>query len=181
MIPTPVETAPGGPAWLHEVILGGLRAQVHLEKTDVTVYGLGGNDISRRYPIKDTVAAIPAQSAIIECEIVACDESGQPDFRAPIEGHPSGLCLWCFDLLALDGVRLTDWPLSERRAILNDLINAADDLGLQFSVGSDDAGKLLAAAAKMGLPGILSKRRDSRYRSGRTRNWLKVKAPALAV
>ena len=63
--------------------------------------------------------SIPARSAIIDCELVACDESGMPCFQTlmTLGNKAPGLCLWFFDLLALDGVRLMPLPLVERKAL----------------------------------------------------------------
>ena len=60
-----------------------------------------------------TIAGIPAKSAIIDCELVACDETGMPCFRTLMElgNKAPGLCLWCFDLLSIDGARITPLPL----------------------------------------------------------------------
>ena len=85
------------------------------------------------------------------------------------------LCLWCFDLLSVDGVRITPLPLTARKARLNEIVNGADDERVQFSGDFGDPVKLLKTCAKMGLEGIVSKRRVSAYRSGPTRDWLKIK------
>ncbi len=86
------------------------------------------------------------------------------------------LCLWAFDLLYLDGVRITPMPLTQRKPILNDLVNLADnERRLQFSGEFADPERLLATGEKTGLEGIVSKRRESAYRSGKTRDWLKIK------
>jgi ATP-dependent DNA ligase len=71
-----------------------------------------------------------------------------------------------------------DRPLFQRRTALNELLNETDEQGLQFSAAFDDPAKLLAAAERMGLEGIVSKRRESLYRSGPTRDWIKVKTTA---
>jgi SOS response associated peptidase (SRAP)/ATP dependent DNA ligase domain len=89
------------------------------------------------------------------------------------------LCLWCFDLLALDGERLTEKPLANRRALLHELVNVADDHAVQFSMAFDGDTDLLTVAERMGLEGIVSKRKDSFYRSGPTRDWLKAKTATL--
>ena len=83
------------------------------------------------------------------------------------------LCLWCFDLLSLDGARITPLPLVERRALL--ATRHQGDKHLQFSGEFDEPLELLSAGKKMSLEGIVSKRRESAYRSGPTRDWLKVK------
>ena len=66
-------------------------------------------------------------------------------------------------------------PLTQRKAILNDLVNLADNERLQFSGEFNDPERLLAVGEKTGLEGIVSKRRESAYRSGPTRDWLKIK------
>ncbi len=66
-------------------------------------------------------------------------------------------------------------PLFQRRTALNELLNETDEQGLQFSQSFDDPIKLLAAAERMGLKGIVSKRKTSVYRSGPSKDWIKVK------
>jgi bifunctional non-homologous end joining protein LigD len=180
MAPTLAKQPPAGDEWLHEVKFDGFRAQVHVEGGNVTIYSRRGADMTRRFRrLKDSLTSIPADSTIIDCELVACDESGQPDFRALISNAKDcDLCLWAFDLLALDGVSVMARPLFERRAVLNELLNEVDDQGLQLSQNFPDPAKLLAAADRMGLEGIVSKRRDSTYRSGQSRDWIKVKTAA---
>jgi bifunctional non-homologous end joining protein LigD len=80
-----------------------------------------------------------------------------------------------FDLLYLDGVRITPLTLTERKAQLADLVAATDTEHIQFSGAFLDPIKLLATCEKMGLEGIVSKRRDSAYRSGPTRDWLNAR------
>jgi ATP-dependent DNA ligase len=88
------------------------------------------------------------------------------------------LCLWCFDLLSLDGARITPLPLVERRALLGKIVTAASTRHLQFSGEFDDAVALLDTCQRMNLEGIVSKRRVSAYRSGPTCDWLKIKTAA---
>lgn len=181
MLATPAKTPPTGPEWIHEVKFDGFRAQVHLEGEDIAIYSRNGQDLTRRFrKLQDTLSSFPAQSAILDCELVACDESGQPDFQRLMRegGKANGLCLVCFDLLALNGERLTARALEERRSKLNALIIGADDQGLHFSSAFEDPARLLASAEKMALEGIVSKRRDSPYVSGRARQWVKVKTEA---
>ena len=85
------------------------------------------------------------------------------------------LCLWCFDLLILDGSRLMPLPLVERKALLAGIVKRADDEHLQFSGEFEDPFELLETCKKMNLEGIVSKRKESAYRSGPTRDWLKIK------
>ena len=82
---------------------------------------------------------------------------------------------WCFDLLSIDGARITPLPLHQRKAMLAKLVAAVGDEHLQFSGAFSDPIKLLATCQRMNLEGIVSKRRNSAYRSGPTRDWLKIK------
>ncbi len=83
MAPTLAKQPPAGAEWLHEVKFDGFRAQVHVEGGSVTIYSRKGSDMTRRFRrLKDALVTIPTDSVIIDCELVACDESGQPDFRA---------------------------------------------------------------------------------------------------
>ncbi len=81
-------------------------------------------------------------------------------------GNSAGLCAWCFDLLAIDGKDVRKEPLEQRRHRLLHLLSGADQDLLRFSEGFDDADKLLAATARMGLEGIVSKKRSSTLRRG---------------
>ena len=88
------------------------------------------------------------------------------------------LCLWAFDLLYLNGVRITPLALTERKKALADVVMATDSEHLQFSGTFTDPIKLLETCDEMRLEGIVSKRKDSAYRSGPTKDWLKVKTSA---
>jgi bifunctional non-homologous end joining protein LigD len=178
MLPTTAATPPVGADWLHEAKLDGFRAQIHVENGEATLFSRNGVDLTKRFrAIRHTIERIPAKTAIIDCELVACGVDGMPDFKTLIElgNKAPALCLWCFDLLYLDGVRLMPIPLTDRKAILSEVIAKADDEHLQFSGEFADPLKLLAAGERTGLEGVVSKRRDSAYRSGRTRDWLKIK------
>jgi bifunctional non-homologous end joining protein LigD len=110
MTPTLAKVPPVGEDWIHEVKFDGWRAQVHVEDGEATIFSRTGADLTRRFrALKPVIDAIPATSAIIDCELVACDEAGLPCFRALMDHSKNGapLCLWAFDLLYLDGVRIT--------------------------------------------------------------------------
>jgi len=177
MAPTLARTPPSGPDWFHEVKFDGWRVQVHLEQREARIYSKGGADYTKRFrALRPTLSSIPVKSAVIDCELVACDERGMPDFRTLMElGGRAPLCLWCFDLLYLNGVRFMPAPIEQRRAILADIVALGDTQHLQFSGDFDDPIKLLATCERMNLEGIVSKRRGSAYRSGPTDEWLKTK------
>jgi bifunctional non-homologous end joining protein LigD len=154
---------------------------MQLEQKDAVLYSKNGTDYTKRFrALRDTIESIPVKSAIINCELVACDDTGLPNFRTLMEmgNKAPALCLWCFDLLHLNGVKITPLTLRERKALLADVVSLADDEHLQFSGDFNDPAQLLDACHRMGFEGIVSKRRDSAYRSGPTRDWLKIKTAA---
>ena len=93
-------------------------------------------------------------------------------------GNAHGYCAWCFDLLSVGGKDVRQEPLEQRRARLEGLLARADGDLLRFSEAFDDAEELLGAAAQLGLEGIVSKKRDQHYRSGKNAGWVKVKTAA---
>ena len=96
------------------------------------------------------IEAIPIKSAIIDCELVACDELGMPCFKTlmTLGNKAPALCLWCFDLLVLDDVRLMPLPLVERKSLLAGIVKRARDRRLQFSGEFDDPFRCLRHARK---------------------------------
>jgi ATP-dependent DNA ligase len=118
-------------------------------------------------------------SAVVDGEMIVQDAQGRPDFhglRRAIGRRPCDLVFVSFDLLHLNGRDLRRDPLEERRERLRELVGGAGPGCLQFSEHVVGGGaEFLAAVDQMGLEGIVSKRRRSRYRSGQARAWLKVK------
>jgi len=86
--------------------------------------------------------------------------------------------VWAFDLLFHDGRDVREQPLVERKDLLMVLIMGAGDDRLRLSDGFDDGVELLAAAERMGLEGVVSKRSDAPYRSGTRCGWTKTKTQA---
>ena len=77
------EIPPAGPDWMHEVKFDGWRAQVHIEDGAATLYSKNGADITRRFSsLRPALARVPAKSAVVDCELIACDETGMPSFRS---------------------------------------------------------------------------------------------------
>ena len=72
---------PAGPDWLHEVKFDGWRAQIHIEDGAATLYSKNGADITRRFSsLRPALARV--ESAVVDCELIACDETGMPSFRS---------------------------------------------------------------------------------------------------
>jgi bifunctional non-homologous end joining protein LigD len=165
---------PAGPDWLHEVKHDGWRGQLHRSSSDAVVFSKNGKDISSRFAIvRDALRALPP--CIIDAEIVGCDADGMPDFRGLMAGNSAGFCAWCFDILVIDGKDVRKEPLEERRERLRQLLARADRYLLRYSDAFDDGEKLLEAAARLNLEGIVSKKRSAPYVAGPNCGWIKVK------
>jgi bifunctional non-homologous end joining protein LigD len=131
-------------------------------------------------PHREFAAHLRCRSAILDGEVIVQDEKGVSDFgalRSAIEDEPHRLLFYAFDLLHLNGKDMRGVPLIDRRNALRRLLDgAAGDGAIQFSEHTDGSGPdVFAAADRMGLEGIVSKRATSRYVSGSSRNWLKTK------
>ena len=148
------------------------------------LYSRPGNDFTYRFPlIVETLARLRSRSCIIDGEAVACDENGVALFnRVRHRRHDESIFLYAFDLIELNGDDLRRDPLEGRKATL-EMVLAKAGVGIQFNEHMDGDGEtVFRHACKLGLEGIVSKRKDSSYRSGRSPNWLKMKnadAPAV--
>jgi bifunctional non-homologous end joining protein LigD len=171
-----IDQVPSGERWIHEVKFDGYRVQVHLANTAVKVFTRRGNDWTSRFmKIADDTWHINAGSAIIDGEVIVPSENGVSDFSVlqnELRGKSNKLVLYAFDLLYLNGYDLRKAPLFERKALLRKLIAKTD---IFFSESFEiDGAAMFKQACKMGLEGVVSKVRDSRYNSGRGNDWVKV-------
>ncbi len=180
-----VREPPEGDAWVHEVKHDGYRVQAHIDNGEVRLYTRNGLDWTRRFGRLDQAfAAVPAKRAIIDGEALVTDARGASDFPALVErlrGGGQGISFVAFDLLHIDGRDITGDRLERRKAALAGLLSGQPrDAPLQFGEHmAGDGAAILAKVTEMGLEGVVSKRRDSPYRSGRQDFWTKVKG-ALA-
>jgi bifunctional non-homologous end joining protein LigD len=176
--PTLVTFPPAGPGWLHEMKHDGFRILARKQGERVDVWSRRGILFNDRFPrIAEAVGALPVRDALIDGEAVTFRPDGHSDFAAlrTKEGGERASFV-AFDLLDLEGDDLRDRPLEERREALARLLHGA--AGIRFSEALSAEGALVFAhACKLGLEGIVSKRAGSRYRSGTSRNWLKVLNP----
>lgn len=179
---TLVDRAPEGDVWLHEVKLDGYRLQARFEGGKVSLLTRRGSDWTARMPaLAKALRTIETDGTLIDGELVVLDgERGLPDFQALQnalrEGAKEELVYFAFDLLFADGVDLRPLPLEERKAKLAALLAAHPESGVRFSghiEGSGEAVHTSACAAH--LEGVVSKRRDAPYRSGRHDDWQKSK------
>jgi len=145
----------------------------------VKLYSRPGNDLTDRFPlIVDALGRLRSRSCIIDGEAVACDDTGVASFDF-IRHHrlDDKVFLYNFDLIELNGDDLRRDPLQVRKATLSSILAKAG-LGIRFNLRIEgDAPTVFAHACKMGLEGIVSKQRNSPYRSGRSRDWLTMKNP----
>jgi bifunctional non-homologous end joining protein LigD len=179
-LPTKAPEPPTGEAWLHEIKHDGFRVIARKDGARVRLYSRPGNDLTYRFSlIVESVAWLRSRSCIIDGEAVACDDNGMPSFnRIRYRRHDSTVFLYGFDLIELNGDDLRREPLEVRKATLTSVLaKAAPGLRLNDHIEADGP-TVLAHACKMGLEGIVSKRKDSPYRSGRSPDWVKSKNPA---
>jgi len=174
---------PEGEQWVHELKLDGYRIQAHLDKSGkVKLFTRSGLEWTHRMPlIVRELARLSVEGAILDGEVVVLTESGQSSFAqlqaAFDEGAPNPLTYFAFDLLHLNGHDLRHQPLSERKQILARLLESmAEHEVIRYGQHiQGDGAHILAEACKLEAEGIVSKRSDSAYASGRSKSWVKVK------
>ena len=174
------------PRWVFEIKWDGVRALAWIAGGSIKLRSRNHVDITKRYP---ELASLPksfgASQAILDGEIVAFDERGHSNFerlqermhvRAPGEHQivKTPAVYYAFDLLYCDGYDLRGAPLSERKHLLQSLVYPAPSF--RYSDHQVEQGKeLFELARHHGLEGVVAKRADSLYTSGRGTNWLKLK------
>ncbi|WP_313230992.1 DNA ligase D [Sphingobium yanoikuyae] len=182
---TLVDNVPAGNEWMHEIKYDGYRALVAVSGEAIKIYTRSGLDWTDKFsPLAGAIKALDLPPALIDGEIIAFDADGNPSFSAlqavlkrghGAERADTPFHFFAFDLLSLDGMDLKSLPAIERKerleALLADAeqpIHVADHL-----IGSGE--KLYRSLCQAGQEGIIAKRVDAPYRSGRTRAWVKVK------
>lgn len=179
----------GDPPWV-EVKWDGIRAVGSWSAGAMHLHARRGTDITARYPelTADGAPFLPAEDAIVDGEIVAFDRDARPSFsllqnrmhltrprEIEREVIRTPIVYLLFDLMRLNGHDLTGMPLSERRSLLEDLVEGID-APVQVPPVFDDLDAALAASAEFGLEGVVVKDPTSRYRPGvRSPSWLKLK------
>ncbi|MBX9458670.1 MAG: DNA ligase D [Rhizobium sp.] len=180
---TLIDKAPIGKRWIHEIKFDGYRLQARIAGGKVRLTTRGGLDWTKRFgkTLTDALAALPLSTALIDGELVVETASGSSDFSALQSdlsaGRKDRFVYYAFDLVHLDGRDLSGLPLLERKAMLRPLL--ADGGPVRYSEHFDDGGAMvLEHACRLSLEGIVSKRADASYRSGRGRDWVKSKCSA---
>jgi bifunctional non-homologous end joining protein LigD len=171
---------PQGPEWLYEIKHDGYRAQIHRHAGKVTIFTRRGYDWSDRFAsIAKAAQRLKGKDFIIDGEMTVPGEKGVADYQlllaALAQGRSERMVYQAFDLLYLDGLDLRGAPLEERKAALESLLQDQSGPIVYASHLEGDGERVFDHACKMGLEGIVAKRRDGRYASGRSEAWIKVK------
>jgi bifunctional non-homologous end joining protein LigD len=185
MLATLVAAPFDDPNWLFEIKWDGFRVEAVVDGSDVRIWTRGEQDAARYFgAFLEPPTWIHAGRAIVDGEVIALDEAGEPDFallQSRIKGRDSlepgarPFLYEVFDLLHLDGRSLLTEPLAERRRLLGDVLRADPRVRMSESIDADGLAFFEAARAR-GLEGIMAKDRHSPYLPGmRTKTWQKVK------
>jgi len=178
---TLVDRPPKGGDWSYEIKFDGYRVMTRIEGGVATIFTRNGHDWTERMPrLADACNALQVDNAWLDGEAVVLDSSGQPDFNALQNAFDrrstAEIVMFVFDLLWLNGTDLRKQPLRARRALLRDLMVEHTSDAIRFSEDfPQDPVALVASACKMKLEGIIGKRADAPYRSGRSTAWVKIK------
>ena len=130
---------PKGEGWLYELKFDGYRVQLHKAGVSSLIYGRNGGDFTRRFPaVAAAVVGLPTKSCVIDGELIAAGRHGQPDILALLHGRHVPTCVYCFDLLELNGRDLREQPLVQRRARLEALLKRAKCNVIRFSEAFPD-------------------------------------------
>lgn len=165
--------------WSYEVKWDGYRAVAFINKDVVELKSRNDKSFNEKfYPVYDAIKKWKV-NAIVDGEIVVVNKEGISDFGAlqNWRSEADGMLLfYLFDILWFNGVDITNLELTERREILMSII--PDSTIIRISADFDTSGvEFLATARKMGLEGIMAKKKSSTYQTGlRTKDWLKIKA-----
>ncbi len=179
---TLVTAPPDGDEWLHEMKFDGYRVLCRIQRGGARLLSRKGLDWTARLPgVASAAARLGARSAMLDGEVAVVLPNGVTSFNALQNalGGDGGdaLVYFVFDLLHLDGSDLTGVPLEQRKEALRALLEMSSaGPTLRYSdhvAGNGEA--FLRHACRMALEGVVSKRRDARYESGRGRSWLKAK------
>jgi bifunctional non-homologous end joining protein LigD len=172
---------PKGRGWVHEIKFDGYRIEARIDKGKVKLFTRSGLDWTGKFGkrVLAALADLPVRQALIDGELVVEGEAGASDFAALqaalSEGKTDRFAFYVFDLLYADGYDLRGVALTERKGALRALLPRGEG-PVRLSEDFDTEGEIvLENACRLSLEGIVSKRSDAPYRSGRNRDWIKSK------
>jgi len=168
-----VKSAPSGPGWLHELKYDGYRIGCRIERGRVTLLSRRGHDWTERFPtIATAAAALKVNSALFDGEVCSVLDDGRTSFQA-LQNATGRLVYFVFDLLYLDGRPFVSDALDARKRALKTVARVR---GIEYADHIDgDGPAAFREACRLGLEGIVSKRRDQPYLLGARQGWLKTK------
>jgi len=177
-----VAAMPAGKAWLHEIKYDGYRIVARIHRGTARLYSRNHKDWTEKLqPQARALAALPVQDAWLDGEVVVMKPDGKTDFQALQNAFDtqsaSPIVYWLFDGMYLDGYDLRPASLVERKRLLAALIaNGRGEPWLRYSDHlAGEGGAAFREACRRGLEGLIAKRADAPYQSGRGRSWLKIK------
>jgi bifunctional non-homologous end joining protein LigD len=178
--PTLRERAPQGDEWRYEIKGDGYRAQLHLHDGAIKVYSRTGLDWTQQFSsVASAARELKAHSVIMDGEAVVYGASGVPDFqqlRRELGKRKSPRVRYhAFDLLYVDGYDLRGATYLERKRLLQRLLDGAPETFMFVEGLEADGDQVFKAACELGIEGIVAKRADAPYRSGRQDSWIKLK------
>jgi bifunctional non-homologous end joining protein LigD len=182
-LPALANRPPPGLDWLHEIKFDGYRVIARKDGEHVRLWARTTSDYSKAFArIRDAVAALPVDSAVLDGEAIVLRPDNTSDFEAlrSRQGQAEAV-LVAYDLMEVNGQDMRPESLGERRERLAQLLSRKsktirDGIQLSQTITGHGSG-IFRHACVLGLEGIISKRIGSRYVSGRTRAWLKTKNP----
>ncbi len=172
---------PDGDGWVHEIKYDGYRTLARLEGDNVKLITRNGHDWTEKYgAVATAFAMLDCEDAFLDGEIIVQDGRGVASFaqlqKALAERRDTELIYYAFDLLHLNGRDLTGEPLLARKELLRRLSPNDPEFRIQYSEHSEANGReFFAQVCRMGLEGVISKRRNAPYRNGRSKEWIKAK------
>jgi bifunctional non-homologous end joining protein LigD len=178
-----LRSPPRGSGWIHEIKFDGYRFQLNVAGGSATWFTRNGHNWTDKLP-RHSAAAAALEDCILDGELCALDDAGQPAFsalRRTLNARNSGsLVYFAFDILWRGDTDLRPYALSTRKKALQQVLEAAGDRlanRIRYVDHFDglQADELLEAACRMRLEGIVSKKVDENYRAGKTSVWAKAK------
>ena len=175
------EAPPEGSGWLHELKLDGYRMQARKSGRGVQMLTRSGLDWTYRVPaVAEAVAQLPTNAVTLDGEVVVLAEDGTTNFadlQASFQqAAKNPLTFFCFDLLHIDGHNPRNLPLQRRKELLAQVLPVGEHSVVRLSEHLETGGgAMFQQACQLHAEGIVSKRADAPYRTGRSGDWLKAK------
>jgi bifunctional non-homologous end joining protein LigD len=166
--------------WIFEVKWDGYRALAYIKSGDVKLLSRNFVNLNKYYgPLVTDLNKYITHDVILDGEIVVLDAQGKSQFQLLQnyqEENSGHLFYYVFDLLYFDGHDLRNINLLERKALLEQLLAPLYNTHIRYSDHIEKQGiKLFKQAQKLDLEGIVAKNIHSAYKSGRSKDWLKIK------